>query len=366
MADDNDKALYDDLRIAQLAMEDLTTAAPCIRRDVCSSVDADHTMEQQEIESALPTVDLVQPGGMGPTGDAAERGRRTGADVTCSTRLGNTKARRVMDGKKFHLKGLNHRDNGATTDGAFSTMPSSSRIMISRRWIPKLECASCFEKFSRWKCVVAPCSHVYCRKCTVSLIDVCIEDESLYPVKCCKQPLSKTQLSGTLNAKRRATFELKSREFSTSPDLRTYCSNPQCSTFLGSSSGRPSDIVCRTCRTSTCIKCRQRSHSNETCQGNAGTLKVQEMARKEGWQTCPGCKTIVELHEGCFHMTCRCRTEFCYLCGSKWKRCKCMQWHEDVVVNAPVVDGNGAQNVRRAERSAFKHILMRWIGRLRW
>ncbi|KIL58428.1 hypothetical protein M378DRAFT_15548 [Amanita muscaria Koide BX008] len=103
MADDNDKALYDDLRIAQLAMEDLTTAAPCTRRDVCSSVDA-----QQEIESALPTVDLgapIQPGGVGPTGDAGERGRKTGADVTCSPRLGNTKARRLMDGKKFHLKG---------------------------------------------------------------------------------------------------------------------------------------------------------------------------------------------------------------------------------------------------------------------
>jgi hypothetical protein len=32
---------------------------------------------------------------------------------------------------------------------------------------------------------------------------------------------------------------------------------------------------------------------------------------------------MVELKEGCNHMTCRCTAEFCMVCGSKWKTCDC-------------------------------------------
>lgn len=31
---------------------------------------------------------------------------------------------------------------------------------------------------------------------------------------------------------------------------------------------------------------------------------------------------------GCYHMTCRCKTEFCYLCKATWKTCRCVQWDE--------------------------------------
>lgn len=26
---------------------------------------------------------------------------------------------------------------------------------------------------------------------------------------------------------------------------------------------------------------------------------------------------------------CRCRAEFCYVCGAKWKTCRCPRWHEE-------------------------------------
>ena len=31
---------------------------------------------------------------------------------------------------------------------------------------------------------------------------------------------------------------------------------------------------------------------------------------------------------GCYHMTCRCRRQFCYLCARTWKTCHCSQWDE--------------------------------------
>ena len=33
---------------------------------------------------------------------------------------------------------------------------------------------------------------------------------------------------------------------------------------------------------------------------------------------CAQCKFWVEKAEGCNHMTCRCKYQFCYICGGKW------------------------------------------------
>ena len=52
--------------------------------------------------------------------------------------------------------------------------------------------------------------------------------------------------------------------------------------------------------------------------------KNVEMWKKEvGAMRCPNCKFIVEKTDGCDHMTCRCRYEFCYVCGGKYMKCKC-------------------------------------------
>lgn len=36
----------------------------------------------------------------------------------------------------------------------------------------------------------------------------------------------------------------------------------------------------------------------------------------------------MELWQGCYHMTCRCSTQFCYLCAALWKTCDCRQWDD--------------------------------------
>ena len=33
-------------------------------------------------------------------------------------------------------------------------------------------------------------------------------------------------------------------------------------------------------------------------------------------------------------MTCRCRTQFCYLCAARWKTCDCVQWDERRLIAA--------------------------------
>ncbi|KAI4252545.1 MAG: hypothetical protein LQ352_004239 [Teloschistes flavicans] len=84
------------------------------------------------------------------------------------------------------------------------------------------------------------------------------------------------------------------------------------------------------------------------------TQQFIEIAKKEGWQRCYNCSATVELKEGCNHMTCRCKAEFCMICGVKWKGCDCPWFnyqtveqdrlnHMNVPVNPRVVVVNGQQ-----------------------
>ncbi len=78
----------------------------------------------------------------------------------------------------------------------------------------------------------------------------------------------------------------------------------------------------------TCAICKAASHGNQDCPKDEATAAVLEAAREAGWTRCYRCRAVVELTQGCYHMTCRCRAEFCYICSTPWKNCKCVQWDE--------------------------------------
>jgi len=128
----------------------------------------------------------------------------------------------------------------------------------------------------------------------------------------------------------RASFHAKLAEYEVPAQHRVYCATATCSAFLGSAEGRSAgaSIACTACGAHTCTGCRKPAHA-DTCSANELVAEVRALARAEGWQTCPRCTAVVELHHGCNHMTCRCRAQFCYLCGVEWKDCACPQWTED-------------------------------------
>ncbi|OBT55628.1 hypothetical protein VE04_03852 [Pseudogymnoascus sp. 24MN13] len=48
-------------------------------------------------------------------------------------------------------------------------------------------------------------------------------------------------------------------------------------------------------------------------------------ALNAGWRRCYKCNALVEHAQGCSHMTCHCKAQFCYTCGLKWKTCTCTE-----------------------------------------
>ena len=67
------------------------------------------------------------------------------------------------------------------------------------------------------------------------------------------------------------------------------------------------------------------------------------MGEKSGWRRCYKCRNLVELTQGCTHMTCRCKAQFCYICGAVW----------DPVVGCPnFCNGEEELERRRLEEEA--------------
>jgi len=78
-------------------------------------------------------------------------------------------------------------------------------------------------------------------------------------------------------------------------------------------------------------------HTSRECPKDPATKRFVEVAKEEGWQRCFNCSAMVELKEGCNHMTCRCTAEFCMVCGNKWKTCNC-PWFDYQAVEADRLD----------------------------
>ncbi|RYC63074.1 hypothetical protein CHU98_g3131 [Xylaria longipes] len=171
----------------------------------------------------------------------------------------------------------------------------------------------------------APCRHEYCRECLSDLFKTAMVDESYFPPRCCREDIpvdaNRLFLSGDLVQQ----FKKKSIELSTAN--RIYCYQPSCSTFIPPSTIKDGVALCPECTVQTCITCKGASHKGD-CPADGALQQVLQIARQERWQRCPKCSTMVELNTGCFHITCKCRAEFCYLCAAQWKTCRCAQWEE--------------------------------------
>lgn len=138
------------------------------------------------------------------------------------------------------------------------------------------------------------------------------------PFRCCSSvPIS--SIAKHFNIKFINEYNYLMLELTTPNPL--YCGMKSCSKFIPPNSIHGDTGTCNTCSKKTCRHCRLPDHTG-ICAEDKGAAAVHELARKKGWKACPGCKTMIERHDGCLHMTCiTCRAEFCYNCGQHYSRC---------------------------------------------
>ncbi|KAK0722182.1 hypothetical protein B0T26DRAFT_206367 [Lasiosphaeria miniovina] len=177
-----------------------------------------------------------------------------------------------------------------------------------------------------------------CHSCIRRSFKLSLHDPQSMPPKCCTShiPINVVERLFDTNFKRQ--WNNKLAEYSTRN--RIYCPSRRCDEWI-----RPEDIrredgrkyaKCSRCKTKVCCHCGNKWHSSRECPRDEDTSQLLEQAKREGWQRCHRCKYVVELKEGCNHMTCRCGAEFCMICGTKWKRCECPWFNFDTQESDPL------------------------------
>ena len=137
-------------------------------------------------------------------------------------------------------------------------------------------------------------------------------------------------------------------QFSTPWESRIFCPNPACGEFIPKRGKidpkHPFEVVCRKCRTRACSICKRAAHAiGQDCPSDWELDAVLQMGEKSGWRRCYKCRNLVELTQGCSHITCRCKAQFCYICGAVW----------DPVVGCPIYcNGEEELERRRIEEEA--------------
>lgn len=200
------------------------------------------------------------------------------------------------------------------------------------------------------------CMHRYCFSCMKQHVEVKLLQGMMpkCPHEGCKSELIVDSCRKFLTPKMIETLKQRIKEASIPVTEKVYCPHPRCSTLMSRRevSEYAKDLVdaersgvrkCLKCHGLFCINCRVPWHNNMTCQDYkrknpnppAEDLKLKSLATRNLWRQCVKCNHIIELSEGCFHMTCRCGYEFCYKCGAEWKNkkptCSCPLWEEDLI-----------------------------------
>ncbi|KIW87339.1 uncharacterized protein Z519_11975 [Cladophialophora bantiana CBS 173.52] len=205
----------------------------------------------------------------------------------------------------------------------------------------KVSCLTCGDdEIPVAQSALLPCKHRMCNSCLKRVFTMSVKDPAHMPPRCCTdQHIALKHVEKLFDDKFKVLWNRKFQEYKTKN--RIYCPGRKCGAWIkphyitienGRKVGR-----CKQCKTKVCPMCSQKMHTTRECPKDPETKAFIETAKEKGWQRCYSCHAMVELKEGCNHMTCRCTAEFCMVCGLKWKSCDC-PWFNYEAIDAHLGD----------------------------
>lgn len=271
--------------------------------------------------------------------------------------------------EQFHVSLVPRTENGHAVKLAREALKfegESDTENTSEAAEEKEFCPICLEGKNRIDIFrVSECLHSFCLSCIVQHAVVKVQAGQV-PVRCphvgCNKTLDLAQCQTILSPKWFDLLNKRIIEVNMPESERVYCPFPKCSALmnrkdlLASIDGASSSTLllatpsrCVECIRMFCVECRVPWHTAMSCQQyqqlppnlrDAQDAKLYQLAENHKWQRCKKCKRMIELAEGCYHMTCRCGYEFCYLCGEPWRNkrqsCRCRLWDEDFLLEEPL------------------------------
>merc|ERR1719273_1381954 len=163
---------------------------------------------------------------------------------------------------------------------------------------------------------ISSCGHGLCRGCMRRHIFSSIERKKCAP-KCpfheCEHVLAHyDDLRAVLTSEEyeQINYDLNMNAISKIQSVR-YCPTPNCDYAVEFDAGACLEEInydCPKCKKSVDLKPQSQENADEQ-------YKKWKNEKGDLVKECPGCHAHVEKNEGCNHMTCRCDTEWCWLCG---------------------------------------------------
>ncbi|CAL5046155.1 unnamed protein product [Urochloa decumbens] len=224
-------------------------------------------------------------------------------------------------------------------------------------------CTICLEDTDVSKIhAVEGCAHRFCFSCMKEHVKVKLLNGMLpaCPQDGCATKLSVEGSKIFLSAQLLEIMVERIREGQIPPSQKIYCPYPKCSALMSlselihplqesCSKYMVADATtlrkCVKCRGSFCFRCKVPWHYRMSCydykrrhpHARPEDAKLKNLAEQKLWRQCVKCKHMIELSEGCYHMTCVCGYEFCYTCGKEWKEkkatCPCPLWNESNIIH---------------------------------
>ncbi|KIX00432.1 uncharacterized protein Z518_10571 [Rhinocladiella mackenziei CBS 650.93] len=235
-------------------------------------------------------------------GDHTMALRLSGSNVTSEVKLqpGNLNGKILSKLAGMYMPGDVGEDLCKTNSGGGEDNRAESSATAEKRPDTReLWCTACNEPKRYFDVLEASCGHGYCKACLQELFEFSTKDESLFPPRCCREPIDEDEAQIFLTKEIKERFEHAKVEFGCSN--RTYCSLATCSAFIPNDQIAGDTATCRHCGTDTCVICKARAHHGD-CPDDIALHQTLVLATEQGWQRCYSCRRLVELDMGCNHM----------------------------------------------------------------
>ena len=164
-------------------------------------------------------------------------------------------------------------------------------------------CVSCLESPKTAPSFAPLCGHIYCDECLRKIFLASTRDEELYPPRCCGNVFPPDIALRLLSYKELALFSTEGVEFSCVN--RVYCGDPGCSTFIPPWMIEEDVATCPTCSATTHSVCKALGLPGHDCPRDEALQQLLQLGDAENWKRWSQCRTMVELNQGCNHITCR-------------------------------------------------------------
>ena len=161
-------------------------------------------------------------------------------------------------------------------------------------------CAGCMEYRTSKTCTL-PCTHSYCLPCVAKFVKTALDNERLWPAKCCQQEIPKVFLEQALSKSELRMVQKREKEFAVPLHDRFYCKRSKCrKLFVPVKTGGGDETTCPHCKFKMCFHCRGARHRlNASCVEDKNLQAFLAESVLEEWCICPQCRYRIELIGDC-------------------------------------------------------------------